>query len=202
MTVIQRSIQFKRLKAGANTSSSEKAEPSGGVPAAECKAITDKLRHARPGDILLFKRAVGINRLITWLTRSRYYHVGLYAGEQHVVESRPRGVICRDLCGPDGDRAFDVIPAPQNAGPVALEWAQCQIGAAYDKSDSIVITLNFLFNVRWPWLSRHEPGKFSCGEFVTMAFREAGVALFPEREPQEIVPAHFEPMLPWRHKAG
>jgi hypothetical protein len=167
----------------------------------EKRHILAKLENAQPGDILLFRRARGVNRLITWLTKSRYYHVGIYAGDHHVVESRPRGVICRDLLGPDGDRSFDVIPAPDGQGYEALNWARTQIGAGYDKSDAVVITLDWLFGLRWPFLSPHNPNEYSCGEFVTLAFRHAGVQLFPDRTPQEIVPAFFEPLLP-RNEVG
>ena len=38
-----------------------------------------------------------MNRLITWFTGSPFYHVALYAGDQHVVEARPQGVVRRDL---------------------------------------------------------------------------------------------------------
>src|SRR5205807_36613 len=41
-------------------------------------------RQPRPGDVLLFHRATGLNRVITWFTRSPYYHVAIYAGDSHV----------------------------------------------------------------------------------------------------------------------
>jgi hypothetical protein len=177
---------------------------------AQKAAIAKKLQKAKPGDILLFNNAKKFNLLITWLTRSHYYHVGIYQGNSHVVESRPRGVISRDLNGPDGDRSFDVISAPQGKGKAALAWAESQIGADYDKSDAVVITLDQLFKLRLAPLLRHkrvktlsgdeavpeaEAQQYSCGEFVALAFRNAGVELFPDREPPEIVPAEFEPLL-------
>ncbi len=166
-----------------------------GAPPEERAAIAAILRDARPGDILIFRNAMKWNRLITWLTRSRYYHVGIYAGDHHVVEARPRGVICRDLFGPDGDRYFDVIPAPQGKGSRALAWARTKLGADYDKSDAIAITLNQLFNLRFPILNRFSQNEYSCGEFVALAFRHAGVPLFRGRDPKLVVPAEFEPLL-------
>jgi len=172
--------------------------------------IAKKLQNAAPGDILLFHHARKFNLLITWLTRSNFYHVAIYQGDSHVVEARPRGVVSRDLNGPDGDRYFDVVPAPQQKGKAALEWAESQIGADYDKSDAVVITLDQLFRLRLAPLLRRKRVKtlsgddavpetqaqqYSCGEFVALAFRNAGVELFPDREPPEIVPAEFEPLL-------
>jgi cell wall-associated NlpC family hydrolase len=184
------------LKSQHFDSDNEESSDEGGASPEERAAIADKLRDANPGDILIFRNAMKWNRLITWLTRSRYYHVGIYAGNHHVVESRPRGVICRDLYGPDGDRHFDVIPAPDGKGAAALTWAQAQLGADYDKSDAVAITLEQLFNLRFPALNRSNHDEYSCGEFVTLAFREAGAHLFPGREPNLVVPANFEPMLP------
>lgn len=166
-----------------------------GAPPQERAAIAARLRDARPGDILIFRNAMKWNRLITWLTRSRYYHVGIYAGDHRVVEARPRGVICRDLYGPDGDRYFDVIPAPQGKGAMALAWARTKLGADYDKSDAIAITLDQLFSLRFPILNRFSHNEYSCGEFVALAFRHAGVPLFRGRDPKLVVPAEYEPLL-------
>jgi cell wall-associated NlpC family hydrolase len=168
----------------------------GGASPEQRAAVAAKLCHAQLGDILIFHNARKWNRLITWLTRSRYYHVGIYAGDYHVVEARPRGVVCRDLNGPDGDRHFDVIPAPEGKGAAALAWARAQLGADYDKSDALAIALQQLFNLRCVCLGRFSQGEYSCGEFVTKAYREAKVPLFPGQDPHLVVPANFEPMVP------
>ncbi|RYX81663.1 hypothetical protein EON83_22970 [bacterium] len=95
--------------------------------------IEVQLRDAQPGDILLFYRARGINRIITAFSRSRYYHVGMYAGECYVVESRPRGVVKRNLRLPGGGHYFRVIPAPggPEVGKKALKYAEEQVGEGY-----------------------------------------------------------------------
>lgn len=153
---------------------------------------------ANPGDILLFKRARGLNRMITWFTKSRFYHVGIFEGGTNVIEARPRGVVRRDLNGPDGDRAFTVIPAPEGKGEQALNWAKGQIGDGYDPIDVFVIILETIFkNLK---LNYSSDNKYSCGEFVATAYQEAGIDLFPGQEPARTVPADFEKYLPWKRR--
>jgi uncharacterized protein YycO len=150
-------------------------------------------RQPQPGDILLFRHARKWNRLITWFTHSRYYHAAIYRGDHHVVEARPRGVVRRDLNGPDGDKSFDVIAAPQGRGREALAWAEQQLGKRYGKGDVVVLILEHLFTrLNLNYTTRDQ---FSCGELVTCAFAEAGVTLFPNRNPETIVPADFAPLL-------
>ena len=76
----------------------------------------------QPGDICLFYNARGLARLITWFTRSRFYHVALYTGDDCVIEARPRGVVQRDLRSV-GEHDYIIIPAPQNKGAQAIKWA-------------------------------------------------------------------------------
>jgi len=148
----------------------------------------------RPGDLLLFTHARGLNRLITWFTRSRFYHVGIYQGEAHVVEARPRGVVRRDLRGGEGEAYFAVIPAPEGKGMEALRWAEAHIGASYDVANVLVLVLDRCLecvNLRYS-----SGNRFACGELVVRAYRAAGVNLFPHCAPESVVPAHFESMLP------
>jgi len=43
-----------------------------------------------------------------------------------------------------------------------------------------------------PLQIHYEPfGKYSCGEFVARAYREAGVVLFPELQDADVEPADF-----------
>jgi hypothetical protein len=58
----------------------------------------------------------------------------------------------------------------------------------------MVLVLEKIFrHLRINYVSRD---KFSCGEFVTEAFEQAGVTLFPDREPQDVLPADFARFLP------
>ncbi|MDF2439803.1 MAG: Permuted papain-like amidase enzyme YaeF/YiiX, family [Abditibacteriota bacterium] len=158
--------------------------------------VLEELEGARPGDILLFTNAKGLNRSITWLTRSNFYHVGIFKGDTHVVEARPRGVVCRDLTGPDGDKAFVVIPAPggEKVARKALQWAESQIGDGYDPINAAAIVLDRVlvcWRVSWGLKNR-----YSCGELVAESFRQAGYDLFPCCAAESIVPGDFEKYLP------
>lgn len=162
--------------------------------------VQAQLKGAKPGDILLFHRARGINRIITAFSKSRYYHVGIYAGGFWVVESRPSGVQKRDLRIPGSGRHFKVIPAPgeKASGERALEWATQQVGDGYAALSvfSLVfdrIVERFFGQVEINWRQRD---KYSCGELVVKAFAHAGTQLFPRREAEVVAPWDFAALLP------
>jgi hypothetical protein len=166
-------------------------------PQDEGGEIDPDLPLAQPGDLLLFNHADGLNRMITWFTKSKYYHVGIYGGEGKVVEARPRGVVCRDLNGPDGDKHFDVIPAEafatREAAQAALSWARAQIGDGYDPVNVLSIVLDRTFSC-FSW-NASLPRHWSCGEFAATAFEQVGATLF-EKPAASVVPADFERFLP------
>jgi hypothetical protein len=153
-------------------------------------------RPPEPGDILLFYRATGLNRVITWFTRSAYYHVALYAGDHCVIEARPGGVIRRDLRGREGGHSYRVVPGPEGKGLDALRWAQERIGARYDRLDVVVIVLERVF--RHLQINYTPRDRFSCGEFVALAYAEVGVTLFRDCRPTDAVPGDFARLLPKR----
>ncbi|PQV65117.1 hypothetical protein B1R32_102124 [Abditibacterium utsteinense] len=153
---------------------------------------------------MLFHRARGINRIITAFSKSRYYHVGIYAGEFWVVESRPSGVKKRDLRIPGSGCYFQQIPAPRGpeTGKQALEWATEQIGDGYAVLsvfslviDRIVERFFGQFEINW-----RQRDKYSCGEFVVKAFAHAGAQLFPNREAEVVAPWDFAALLPRRER--
>ena len=155
---------------------------------------TDPRAMPSPGDVLLFAHATGWNRLITFLTRSQFYHVAIYAGEYQVIEARPQGVVARDLRGPEGTHYCAILPNPEGKGEAALAWAKTQIGGKYDRWDVLVIVLEHIFIHLH--LNYAPPGRFSCGEFVARAFAEAGIRLFPSQENADVIPGDFARFLP------
>ncbi len=144
---------------------------------------------AKPGDVMLFHRAQGVNRVITWFTRSRYYHVAIYAGGYEVIEARPRGVVRRDLRGKEGARHYVVLTQDAQSGANALAWAESKIGDRYDHMDIFVIVAERIF--RHLRINYTASDKFTCGEFVASAFAETGTELFPGRNISGIIPADF-----------
>ncbi|MCW3061284.1 MAG: hypothetical protein JWQ02_3105 [Capsulimonas sp.] len=152
----------------------------------------------KAGDLLLFVRPHRpFDYVIKLLTLSRYYHVGLYAGENHVLEARPQGVVRNTLAG--RENWYVVASAPEGKGADALAWAETQIGAGFDRMNMLYVLLEHLFiKVR---LNIVPSGKYSCGEFVATAFYHAGVQLFPDRDLDDIEPKDFARFLPGKDEA-
>lgn len=165
---------------------------TGRVPQGSSDKAPLPIPDANPGDILLFHKARGLNKLITGFTRSPFYHAALYAGEGKTVEARTPGVVSQDLRGREND--FVVAPAPAGKGEAALAWAQSQVGDAYDDLDVGVIILDHL--CRFIHFNYTPRNKYSCGEFVAVAFDKAGVPLFPERDLGDVVPGDFARFAP------
>ena len=170
--------------------------------------VRPALLKASPGDILLFHHARGLNRLITLLSGSPYHHVGLYAGQGWVIESRIGGVSKRDLNAANVRLRFRVIPAPggPEVGRVALAWAEKHMGERYAYGSIIALVLDRLLervfghqDIVW-----RQRDRVSCGEFVAQAFEVAGVTLFPGEDPEEVAPWDFARLLRkhWPQRSG
>ncbi len=151
---------------------------------------------AKPGDLLLFTEARGMNKLITAFSHTPFYHVAFYAGGPFVVEARPRGVVRRDLRGPDGDKVFSVVPAPcsREQAVQALRWAESKIGLSYDPLNVGVLVIDRSL----PWLNL--PGlpteSYSCGELIVEALRRAGFDPLPGMQAADVLPSDFMRFLP------
>ena len=150
---------------------------------------------AQPGDLLLFTKARGLNKLITWYSRSPWYHIAIYAGGTFVVEARPRGVVRRDLRGPDGDKDFQVVPAPcaRETAVRALHIAEEHIGEGYDPLNVFGLIVDRALPIALPAISNQ---KWACGELLVSAFRQAGFDLLPGIEAEDALPSDFARYLP------
>jgi uncharacterized protein YycO len=148
------------------------------------------------GDLLLFYDARGTNRLITMVTRSPFYHVALSLGGAQVVEARPKGVEHNDLRERAGGEVFTRIPAPgpPEEAAVATRWALTQVGDGYDAPGAIAMLLDRAFVHLH--INKTTGDKYTCGEFVALAYRQAGRNLFPDIEPEDVEPADFARLLP------
>ena len=132
--------------------------------------------------------------IISFVSRSTYYHVAIFEGETFTIEARQRGVVRRDLRTKEGGHTFRVIPAPEGRGQLALDWGRAKIGSKFDRLDFLVILVDrFVTRLR---LHYHGFGAYSCGEFVAKAFTAAGVRLFPDLEDDDVEPADFARFLP------
>lgn len=140
-----------------------------------------------------------MNRIITMVSGSRYYHVGIYAGGTEVIESRIKGVSKRDLSEARLQLKFRVIPAPggPEVGRVALQWANKHMGERYAYFSVFTMSLDriidrFFGPVDFIWRQR---ARVSCGEFVAQAYEAAGEKLFPGMDSDSVAPWDFARLL-------
>jgi len=153
-----------------------------------------------PGDIVLFYRPRGLARVISFVTRSPFYHVAIAAGDDTVIEAVPSGVKCRNV-NPDGARRhYVVIPSPDGARVAALAWAQTQIGDGYDSRDLVGLVLDRM--LAHAHVNYVAGDGYTCGEFVALAFERAGARLFPDVDAADVVPADFAKFLPAAASVG
>jgi uncharacterized protein YycO len=146
------------------------------------------------GDILLFYRPVGKDRVISLVTKSPYFHVALGCEPHVIVEAVPRGVRRRDLRSAREQHPYLVIPAFTDSSAAAVAWALAQVGDGYDSADLAVIILHRIFKM---FQINHTVGdRFTCGEFVASAYEHAGRRLFPDIDTEDVVPADFARFLP------
>jgi uncharacterized protein YycO len=148
------------------------------------------------GDLLLFYRARGTNRLITLVTKSPFYHVALSLGGERVIEARPNGVALNDLRKRAGGEVFTRIPAPgtKEEAFAATSWALTQVGDGYDATGALAMVLDRAFVHLH--VNKVMGDRYTCGEFVALAYCKAGRDLFPDIEPEDVEPADFARLLP------
>jgi len=147
-----------------------------------------------PGDIVLFYRPRGLSQFISLVTRSPFYHVAIAAGDDTVIEAVPSGVRCRNV-NPDGHkRSYVTIPSPDGACDAALAWAKTQIGDGYDSRDLVGLVLDRM--LAHAHVNYVAGDRYTCGEFVALAFERAGARLFPDLDSADVVPADFARFLP------
>ncbi len=120
--------------------------------------------------------------------------MAIFERDTFTIEARQRGVVRRDLRSKEGGHSWTVIPAPDACGPKALDWARSQIGDTFDRFDFLVILLDRIVG---RLRIHYEPfGRYTCGELVVRAFREAGCVLFPDLEDADVEPADFARYVP------
>jgi uncharacterized protein YycO len=150
----------------------------------------------KPGDLLLFFDARGTNRLITFVTKSPIYHVAISLGGEQIVEARPKGVERNALSTRAGGEVFTLAPAPGTSDEAerATKWALSQVGAGYDAPGTVAMLLDRAFIHLH--VNKVMGDRYTCGEFVALAYRHAGRILFPTIESEDVEPADFAIFLP------
>ena len=146
------------------------------------------------GDIMLFYHPRGVARLISFFTRSPYYHVAIAENPNELIEAVPRGVVRTSLAS-KGKARFVIVSSPgKEPAKAALHWAESKVGDGYDPSDLLAIALDRIFTQVHVNLVHGD--RFTCGEFIATAFKETGVVLFPDLDLEDVVSADFARLLP------
>lgn len=155
----------------------------------------DDTSSLKPGDLLLFFDARGTNRVIAFVTKSPIYHVAISLGGEQIVEARPTGVERNALSSRKGGEMFTRAPAPGTSDEAerAIKWALSQVGAGYDARGAVAMLLDRAFIHLH--VNKVIGDRYTCGEFVALAYRHAGRVLFPEIEPEDVEPADFAAFL-------
>lgn len=147
-----------------------------------------------PGSILLFYHPRGMALFISLLTRSPFYHVAIGVNQKELIEAVPRGVVKTPLAAKRNNHFLVIAPASKDVAHAALVWAKSKIGDGYDPADLVSIAFDRIFAHLHVYLARK--GRFTCGEFVATAYKEAGSNLIPHAKLEEVVPADFAHLLP------
>lgn len=147
-----------------------------------------------PGDILLFYHPRGVELVISFLTKSSFYHVAIALNQHELIEAVASGVIRSALETKRGKRFLVISPRSKDAARAAVVWAKSKIGDGYDPADLVSIALDRIFAHLHVYFARK--GRFTCGEFVATAYKQAGSNLIPNVNPQDVVPADFARLLP------
>jgi uncharacterized protein YycO len=165
------------------------------LPEMSFNRVTDH-SELKAGDLLLFFHARGTNRIITLVTKSPFYHVALSLGGERIIEARPNGVELNDLRERAGGEVFTRVAAPGTKEEVfgATRWALTQVGDGYDATGAVAMILDRAFVHLH--INKTTGDRYTCGEFVAQAYRNAGRNLFPDIEPEDVEPADFARLLP------
>ena len=146
-----------------------------------------------PGSIALFYRPRGKDWLISFFTKSPYYHVALMVDQKELIEAVPSGVV-RTALAEKRNKHFHVIAPPsKEAGSAAVRWAKSKIGDGYDPKDLLAIAFDRMFAHLHIYVAAKD--RFTCAEFVAQCYKEAGADLVPDVKVEEVVPADFARLL-------
>lgn len=147
-----------------------------------------------PGSIMLFYHPRGTAVLISFFTKSPFYHVAVAIDEVELIEALPSGVVRSTIAAKRGEH-FHVIPPPsKEAAHAAIRWAKSKIGDGYDPKDLLAIALDRMFAHLHVHVSTKD--RFTCGEFVAQSYKSAGKELIPHIDTEDVVPADFARLLP------
>jgi uncharacterized protein YycO len=132
-------------------------------------------------ELLFYKPANLIGKLVCWQTRSQFCHVAVHFEDCTVIEALYKdGVIKRNY---DKDKDTDCITLRICVDKTAEEsihcWLENQVGKPYD----YLAILRFLSRRKM-----YSNNRWFCSELAYEAFQQAGVNLLKHTQPWEVSP--------------
>lgn len=114
----------------------------------------------RPGDLIFCHGSSLVDRIIQFVTRSKYNHAAIYIGNGQVMEAQGfRTVGIQSLSFYAGQ--YDVYRIPMSNAQLlsGLMWLKHQEGVQYDYWDIFVLFMRCVFRLTIPW---HECHRLIC----------------------------------------
>jgi uncharacterized protein YycO len=126
--------------------------------------------------------------LISWGSKSRAYHAFLAVDDDQLVEAEPGGARLAAVDEyPDAVWVSRPLTDVQRAAIAAA--GRAFLGRDYNWLDDLAIGLARRgFVPRWVWRRLNDGGAVMCSQLVVLAYRAAGVDLFPGRDAATVTP--------------
>ena len=154
----------------------------------------------RPGDYGIVRTGTLLGRFIRVFTKSRFNHSFIVIDDKGtIVESTREGAVIT----PEGvqkypDARYNRLDQLTDADRLRIiVQAQRLVGTPYGFLDIFVLGLR-QFGVNWEIINRKvsKSNKLICSQLVDLAYRRAGVKLFPEyRLPRDVTPGDLAERL-------
>jgi hypothetical protein len=155
----------------------------------------------RAGQIGLIHKAKGpAGWLIQVITRSKANHVIIALDDETCIGAEPGGAKIRPISYFE-DVIWSDFDLTDTQRTEIVTWARAKEGTPYAYLADIAIGLTFLLGIRTP---RRLIGYVSteyileCAQLADIAYRNAGIVLFPDHFPGQIFPGSYIPLFKQR----
>lgn len=159
----------------------------------QCKKCKAKLISLKPGDIILYNNVnTKLSKIVSWLTNTRFIHVGIYVGGKGIHEliwdkrGYRRYPVFRTInhfC-----KETKVFRYPEKLNVAALK----KISKVYEGRQYGVRTIfKILFHRVWNIKIFKRSKYFVCSAMVAQIYKDMGIDLFPHIETTEVIPSDF-----------
>jgi hypothetical protein len=148
---------------------------------------TSNYRPPRPGDYFVVKATGLVGAVIRLFTRSPYTHAGIVVDEAGTTVEALRSGAARSRMR-EGYVLAGSLPLSDEQRQAIASAALGLLGTPYGALDIVALGL-VSSGIRWGWLLRRvqRSDRLICSAAVDQAYRAAGVALFDDGRPVQMV---------------